>query len=512
MTTDVRIYVQPQQQERQLHERRSDTFKTAELAAVPVLGTRDALKDLPGPPRLPRYRHASPSLDRLPSELLAGILQHLEDVSLVALHQTNRDFFYSLGLDKDAVLNAQEARYDAAVTAFYAGPESMGPQFCDTCQYNQPMTAFSISQIIQPNRSATYTCIDHARYWLCPHRSIRYQEVNGAYRSSHQTLGLFLECELDTCSRMQCQRILGHEAFLLPASGNTSYQDVIRTKVLLATALLTVDRNDLPKLINRAFSNDNVKEALSNIPAPICDHYLLSSPQICRNFDPNNIDVEDHLRRKRNGGLTPEIHRRPRATDGECRYCKDLGVTTQLRFLATAATLNELMLELRIVILRGVPIGFGPGTSETKYWYHAKCHGKTSVQLEAFRQRWAAGESTLPYKPTLGNTIELVGLDLDTTSLVVLSNSNPAEDEIWFIDSVTGKDVEFSNGRRICTNSRWTRCLNMLRVALSSTSSAIEHLFVAVKPSWMAPWKGFGARRRRAEEGTGATALASLRF
>src|SRR5271163_2417275 len=116
---------------------------------------------------------------KFPLEIILRIAVFLDDTSLVALHQTNRDLFYTVSPTADQSLRAHKARYLAESVRLANRDNKSLVGYCGRCHKLRPLTSFSISEVMALERLEYASCLLHAQLWICPHQSYDYEKRMG---------------------------------------------------------------------------------------------------------------------------------------------------------------------------------------------------------------------------------------------------------------------------------------------------------------------------------------------
>jgi len=117
----------------------------------------------------------------LPTEIILQFAELLDEASLLALRHTNRDLFYIISLTPDQNSRLPEVYQLAALRRLLrrlANEYDKDRQgFCTTCQEHRPLTSFSLSEVMALDRCQQASCLQHNRFWLCPHVNCDYQSM-----------------------------------------------------------------------------------------------------------------------------------------------------------------------------------------------------------------------------------------------------------------------------------------------------------------------------------------------
>ena len=143
----------------------------------------------------------------LPAEIILRVAGFLDEVSLMALHHTNRDLFHIIPLTPDQASSACYARY-LAEFANLCSKDHQG--LCTTCQDLQPLASFSISEVMALERQQHARCLRHSQLWMCPHVSYDYNMIMGLGRTG-RWIKIHNYTGFPNCGSRRCSHIFRHE-------------------------------------------------------------------------------------------------------------------------------------------------------------------------------------------------------------------------------------------------------------------------------------------------------------
>jgi hypothetical protein len=308
----------------------------------------------------------------LPTEIILQFAELLDEASLLALRHTNRDLFYIISLTPDQNSRLPEVSYLAALRRLLQrltdGYDKDRQGFCTTCREHRPLTSFSLSEVMALNRFQQASCLQHNQFWWCPHMSCDYQSMVDPYGIG----GGHPYCT-------KCRTTIGHHTF---GQGSRFSQAFLKSKVSVALLEHRGGPSMLRDTIQRHCTRALVHEVLDNIPAPICDHHLLSDRKVLDTYDPTDMDlynIDRHDDRPRE-----EYMRTPRRSDGSCSLCHAMGAQTKFRFQAIAIDSSSdpghtsILIEVVLIRSFGGCLGyFRRRKSRDRVDEHLRCHGTT---------------------------------------------------------------------------------------------------------------------------------------
>ena len=124
--------------------------------------------------------------------------------------------------------------------------------FCNGCSDTHDSSQFSLTSLAQP--SMERQCLGRAgRMWICPHQILDYHQLDWATRSFH------------TCESCHI-------------SISSGYSEYGFASCITGWPIMGVPRNSLP-------SNEEVKEALGRLSAPMCPHLSLNDACVASVYD-----------------------------------------------------------------------------------------------------------------------------------------------------------------------------------------------------------------------------------
>ena len=315
----------------------------------------------------------------LPTEIILQFAEFLDEASLLALRHTNRDLFYIISLTPDQNSRLPEVYYLAALQRLLRrltdGYDKDRQGFCTTCQEHRPLTSFSLSEAIALDRFQQASCLRHNQFWLCPHVSCDYQYMlNQHYR------------ELDHLACTKCRDVFSHST----CHGSRSSQAYLNSSLVVALLDHRGGPSMLRDTIRRHCTRALVHQVLDNIPAPICDHHLLTDRKVLDTYDPTDMDLYNIYRHE--DRPSDEYMRTPRKSDGFCSLCHAMGAQTKFRFeaITVESTLDssDATILIKMILIRslGDCLRYSrPQKSQDRVDEHCRCHGTTQRRLTRFR-------------------------------------------------------------------------------------------------------------------------------
>jgi hypothetical protein len=336
----------------------------------------------PGPPFMAPHK--------FPPEIILHIAVFLDDMSLMALHQTNQDLFYTVSPTADQFLRGQKARYLAESVRLTNRDNKKLLGFCTLCQKPRPLNSFSISEVMALERLEDANCLLHAQFWTCPHQGFTYTyEEPRAFNFNHiNPLGL------STCKKTRCNLVF-HHSYRFSSSG-PFLDDHIKNEVAISRVAHQGGLRTIRDTIQRHLTKNRLQTVINMIHAPVCDHYLLSDEEVRKNFDPADLDLDD--REWSSVRVPREEARIIRRSDNSCSYCQALGVRTEFRFLARTSRgpTNPGMVSIWLyaVVIRTFRLNqIGLKQPEEKHW---RCHGVSERMLARFQDTWTLISNDVP--------------------------------------------------------------------------------------------------------------------
>jgi len=333
---------------------------------------------------------------KFPPEIILHIAVFLDDTSLMALHHTNRDLFYSVSLTADQFLRAQKALYLAESVRLANRDNESLLGYCGRCHKQRPLTSFSISEVMALERQEYASCLQHAQLWICPHHSYDYgkrmETLRGCMPFNFSRLGSLphrADCEVTGCNF-----VFHHKYVYTKEWPSLDYH--IKSEIAMFRVAHQGGPGMITDTIQRHFTKDRLQTVINMIHAPVCDHYLLSDEQVRKNFDPADLDLDDQA--WRSACVPRERTRTNRPSDDYCSYCQALGVQTGFRFLARAynqTISGTVMIGLYAVVLRS--FGQGDRIGREQPDEHWRCHGASERRLARFRNTWKPTSCNAPY-------------------------------------------------------------------------------------------------------------------
>jgi hypothetical protein len=333
---------------------------------------------------------------KFPPEIILHIAVFLDDASLMALHHTNRDLFYSVSLTADQFLRAQKAHY-LAESVKLANRDNKNLQgYCWRCHRLRPLTSFSISEVMALERLEYASCLLHAQLWICPHQSYDYEKrmevLGNRMASDFSRLGSIphrADCEVTGCNF-----VFHHKYVYTKEWPGLDYH--IKSEIAMFRVVHQGGPGTIRDTIQHHLTKDRLQTVINMIHAPVCDHYLLSDEQVRKNFDPADLDLDDQA--WHSACVPRERARTNRSSDDSCSYCQVLGVQTGFRFLARAykqTFSGTVMIGLYAVVLRSFGQEGRIGREQPDE--HWRCHGASERRLARFRNTWTPTPGNAPY-------------------------------------------------------------------------------------------------------------------
>jgi hypothetical protein len=349
-----------------------------------VQARRISLKPTRAQPKfwMPPFR----SPHTLPTEIILQFAELLDEASLLALRHTNRDLFYIISLTPDQNSRLPEVYYLAVLRRLLRrltyGYEKDRQGFCTTCQKYRPLTSFSLSEVMALDRFQQASCVQHNQFWICPHQSRDYQSM----LDEHYGWSARPYCT-------NCRTVFNHR---ITRQGRQISQACIKSSVFVVRLEHLGDPSMLRDTIQRHCTRALVHEVLNNIPAPICDHHLLSDRKVLDTYDPTDMDLYNN---NLAGGPPPENKRAPRRSDGSCSLCHAMGTQTKFRFEATVldslVSPSHATIMIHMVLIRGLAGGLWYSRPRGRVNEHWRCHGTTERRLTRFHD--SASPFDVPY-------------------------------------------------------------------------------------------------------------------
>ena len=321
----------------------------------------------------------------LPTEIILKFAEFLDEASLLALRHTNQHFFYIILLTPDRLPEVDYlAELQKLLRRLTDEYDKDRQGFCITCQEHRPLTSFSLSEVMALDRSQQASCIQHNQFWSCPHMSYDYQYMlNQDYNV------------LDDICCTECRTVFSHSTSQGPRPAGAYLNSTLTVALLEHRGGPSMLRDTIQRHCTRAF----VRRLLKNIPAPICDHHLLSDRKVLDTYDPTDIDFYNNNRR---GSRPREEDRTPGRSDGFCSLCRAMGAQTKFRFEAitvdSAVDRGGATIIIEVILNRSLGDRLRYSRSQKsrdRMDEHCRCHGTTKRRLTRFR--YGVGSFKAPF-------------------------------------------------------------------------------------------------------------------
>jgi hypothetical protein len=336
----------------------------------------------PGPPFMAPHK--------FPLEIILYIAAFLDDISLLALHHTNQDLFYTISPTADQFLRAQKVRYLAESVRLTKRNTEKLMGFCTRCQELRPLNSFSISEVMALERLEDASCLLHAQFWICPHRSSGF-----AYKEPYGIFNDIISVGAPHCRNTECNYIFGHSHEF--SCNWPFFDDCIVSEIAISRVAHQGGPYTIRDTIQRHLTKDRLQAVINMIHAPVCDHYLLSDEEVRENFDPTDLDLDDQVWRSTH--VPREEARTIRQSDNSCSYCQALGVRTKFRFLARTShdstNSGTVLIWLYAIVVRIFRQEARVGYKQPEV--HWRCYGASERRLDRFRDTWTLISNDVPH-------------------------------------------------------------------------------------------------------------------
>jgi hypothetical protein len=338
-----------------------------------------------------RLEHGPPFMapHKFPREIILRIAAFLDDMSLMALHHTNQDLFYTVSPTADQFLRVQKAGYLAESVRLTNRDNKKLVGFCTICQGLRPLNSFSISEVMALEKRENATCLLHAQFWICPHQGFPYHEKPPTFFDFSRTNPL----GLSICKETNCGVVFRHSHGY---ANRPSLDHYIKSEIAISRVAHQGRPCTIRDTIQRHLTKDRLQTVINMIHAPVCDHYLLSDEEVRKNFDPADLDLDDQVWRSVH--VPREQARVIRRSDNSCSYCQALGVRTEFRFLARTSrgspNPDMVSIWLYAVVVRSFRLASQiRGKQPEEHW---RCHGVSTRRHVRFQDTWTPISSDVP--------------------------------------------------------------------------------------------------------------------